>query len=58
MWNIEYKGKISGDLEQISSGKPLPEGSVMFKEPDTSGKAFALGTIFAIYSCIFVSKEC
>jgi len=47
MWNIEYKGKIKGDIEQISSGKPLPEGSVMFKEPDSPNKAFALGALFA-----------
>ena len=47
MWNIEYKGNIKGDIEKISSGKPLPEGSVMFKEPDTPDKAFALGALIA-----------
>ena len=30
-WNIEYKGKLKGDIEQISSGRPLSEGSVMFQ---------------------------
>ena len=47
MWNIEFKGILEGDIEKISSGKPLPEGSVMFKEPETSDKAFALGAIIA-----------
>lgn len=27
-WNIEYKGKLKGDIEQISSGRPLSEGIV------------------------------
>ncbi len=48
MWNIEFKGKIKGDIEQISSGEPLPEGSVPFVEPDSSDKAFALGLLFAV----------
>ena len=47
MWNIDYKGKIKGDIEEILSGKPLPEGSVMFKEPDSPNKAFAMGTLLA-----------
>ncbi len=47
MWNIEFKGTLKEDVDQISSGKQLPEGSVMFKEPDTSDKAFLLGAIFA-----------
>ena len=47
MWNIEFKGKLEGDIEQISSDKPLPEGSVMFKEPETSDKAFVMGTLIA-----------
>jgi len=45
--NIEFKGTLKGDIEQISSGKQLPEGSVMFKEPETSDKAFLQGAIFA-----------
>ena len=48
MWNIEFKGKLKGDIEQISSGAPLPEGSVMFKEPDSSDKAFAQGGLIAL----------
>ena len=47
MWNIEFKGTLKGDVEQISSGKPLPEGSVMFKEPETSDKAFLTGALVA-----------
>lgn len=47
MWNIEYKGEIKGDIEKISSGKPLPEGSVMFEEPNSPNKAFALGALLA-----------
>ena len=47
MRNIEFKGTLKGDIEQISSGKQLPEGSVMFKEPETSNKAFLQGAIFA-----------
>ena len=47
MRNIEFKGTLKGDIEQISSGKQLPEGSVMFKEPATSDKAFLQGAIFA-----------
>ena len=47
MRNIEFKGTLKGDIEQISSGKQLPEGSVMFKEPETSDKAFLQGAIFA-----------
>ena len=47
MWNIEYKGKLEGDIEQISSNKPMPDGSVMFKEPETSDKAFAMGVLIA-----------
>ena len=31
-----------------SSGKPLPERSVMFKEPDSPSKAFALGALLAV----------
>ena len=41
MRNIEFKGTLKGDIEQISSGKQLPEGSVMFKEP-VSKKAFMI----------------
>ncbi len=48
MRNIEFKGKLKGDIEQISSGKPLPQGSVMFKEPETSDKAFLQGAVFAL----------
>ena len=40
MWNIEFKGKIQGDINQISTQKPLPEGAVQFREPDSAGKAF------------------
>ena len=47
MWNIEFKGKLEGDMEQISSDKPIPEGSVMFKEPDSSDKAFAMGALIS-----------
>ncbi len=47
MRNIEFKGTLKGDVDQISSGKPMPKGSVMFKEPETSDKAFAQGMIFA-----------
>jgi hypothetical protein len=47
MRNIEFKGTLKGDIEQISSGKQLPEGSVMFKEPETSDKAFLQGAVFA-----------
>ncbi len=47
MRNIEFKGTLKGNIEQISSGKQLPEGSVMFKEPETSDKAFLQGAIFA-----------
>nr|WP_297770724.1 DUF3267 domain-containing protein [uncultured Butyrivibrio sp.] len=47
-WNIEYKGKLKGDIEQISSGRPLSEGSVMFKEPDSITKVFVQGALFAI----------
>lgn len=47
MQNIEFKGTLKGNMEQISSGKSLPEGSVMFKEPETSDKAFLQGAIFA-----------
>lgn len=48
MWNIEYKGKIKGDIEKISSGKTLPEGSIMFKEPNSTNNAFALGALLAL----------
>ncbi len=47
MLNIEFKGTLKGDIEQISLGTPLPEGSVVFKEPDTFDKAFLQGSIFA-----------
>lgn len=47
MWNIEFKGKLEGEVDQISSDKPMPEGSVMFKEPESSDKAFALGALIA-----------
>ena len=47
MWNIEFKGKLEGEVDQISSDKPMPEGSVMFKEPDSSDKAFAMGVLIA-----------
>ena len=47
MRNIEFKGTLTGDIEQISSGKELPEGSTIFKEPETSDKAFLQGAIFA-----------
>ena len=47
MFNIEFKGTLKDDIEQISSGTPLPDGSVMFKEPDTSDKAFLQRAIFA-----------
>ena len=47
MRNIEFKGTLTGDIEQISSGKELPEGSKIFKEPETSDKAFLQGAIFA-----------
>ncbi len=35
-------GTLKGDIEQISSGKQLPEGSVMFQEPENNeiGKSF------------------
>lgn len=47
MRNIVFMGTLKGDIEQIASGKQLPEGSVMFKEPETSDKAFLQGSIFA-----------
>lgn len=54
MWYIEYKGKIKGDIEKISSGKPLPEGSIMFKEPDSTNNAFALGALLALLPMVLM----
>ncbi len=48
MWNIEYKGKLRGDIDSISSGEELPAGSVQFKEPETVGRAFLLGAAFVM----------
>lgn len=55
MWNIEFKGKVKGDLAKISSGEPMPEGAVQFKEPENSSKQFAAGTLlFAPFAAIML----
>ena len=48
MWNIEFKGKLKGDIDRISSGEPIPENAVRFKEPDSPQKAFAQGILIAL----------
>lgn len=48
MWNIEYKGKLKGSIDQISTGKELPEGCVQFKEPEKVEKAMMQGMLFVV----------
>ena len=55
MWNIEFKGKIQGDVNQISTGKPLPDGAVQFREPDSAGKAFGTGILLILPVMILIS---
>nr|MCR5390742.1 hypothetical protein [Lachnospiraceae bacterium] len=55
MRNIEFKGKIQGDINQISTQKPLPEGTVQFREPDSAGKAFGIGTLLILPVMILIS---
>ena len=55
MWNIEFKGKIQGDVDQISTQKPLPEGAVQFREPDSAGKAFGIGALLILPVMIIIS---
>ena len=45
MWNIEFKGKLKGSIDQISTGKELPEGCVQFQEPDKVEKAMLQGML-------------
>lgn len=55
MWNIEFKGKIQGDINQISTQKPLPDGAVQFREPDSAGKAFVIGTLLILPVMVLIS---
>ncbi len=48
MWNIEFKGKLKGSIDQISTGKELPEGCVQFQEPDKVEKAMLQGMLFVV----------
>ena len=48
IWNIEFKGKLKGSIDRISTGKELPEGSVQFKEPEKVEKAMLQGFLYTI----------